>query len=94
MKKVTKQKFPPGWNERKVRAVIAYYDNQTDEEGAAEIEAALETPGATWMSVPTELVPAIAGLIDEHEQKASNTRTRNPRAAEARSKTAPRAARR
>ena len=36
-----KQKFPPGWDERRVREVIAHYDSQTEEEQAAEIEAAL-----------------------------------------------------
>ena len=73
MSKAIEQDFPPGWNEKKVREVIAYYDAQTDEEGAAEIEAAEEVPSATWMSVPTDLVPAIARLIEDHEQKASPT---------------------
>jgi hypothetical protein len=35
-KKPVKQRFPKGWNEKRVKAVIEYYDNQTDEEGAAE----------------------------------------------------------
>ncbi len=87
-KKAIHQQFPPGWNEKKIRAVIAYYDAQTDEEGAAEIETAEEVPGETWMSVPTELVPAVARLIDKHEQEASNTRARKRRANKNRSKRA------
>ena len=73
MKKSPKQEFPPGWNEKKVLAVIAHYDQQTEDEAAAEIETASEAPGETWMSVPTDLVPAIARLIEDHEQKASPT---------------------
>ena len=39
---MTKNVFPPGWDEDKVREIIAYYDQQTDEEVAAEIEAAFD----------------------------------------------------
>ncbi len=63
-----KQWFPPGWNQERVQAVIDHYDNQTDEERVAEIEAAFNDPRMTMMSVPTELIPAIARLIDEHEE--------------------------
>jgi hypothetical protein len=79
MKKAARQKFPAGWNEKKVRELIAYYDNQTDDEGAAEIESAKEAPGRTWMSVPTELVPAIARLIEGHERKVANGRSKKRR---------------
>jgi hypothetical protein len=34
------QTFPSGWNEHMVRAIIAYYDKQTEEEIVAEINAA------------------------------------------------------
>jgi len=33
----TKQKFPPGWDERKVRAVIKHYEQLSDEQLAREI---------------------------------------------------------
>jgi len=88
MKKLTKQKFPPGWNEKKVRDLIRYYDDQTEDEGAAEIETADLAPGETWMSVPTALVPAVAQLIEGHEQEFANTRSRNQRRTKARSKRA------
>jgi hypothetical protein len=42
MKQAPRQKFPPGWNEKKALAVIAHYDRQTEEEGAAEIATAPE----------------------------------------------------
>jgi hypothetical protein len=61
-------KFPKGWNEKKVRALAEYYDNQTDEEGAAEIENAEEIPGETWLPVPKELVPAVKKMIALHRK--------------------------
>jgi len=39
MKRKILNQFPPGWDERRVRKVIEHYDNQTDEEAAAELEA-------------------------------------------------------
>ena len=54
------QKFPPGWDEARIREVIEHYDSQDEDERAAEIEAAWEAEGMTLMSVPTELVPEIA----------------------------------
>ncbi len=94
MKKALRQQFPRGWDEKRVRAVIDYYENQTEDQAAAEIEAADLAPGQTWMSVPTELVPAVARLIDAHERKGAKTRTRNGRMAKARSKKSAKSAKR
>jgi len=58
-----KQVFPRGWNEKKVREVIAYYDSQTEDEELAEYEAAMKVEGLTVMLVPSELVPEIRQLI-------------------------------
>jgi hypothetical protein len=57
------QNFPPGWDEARVRDVLAHYENQTEDEHFAEIEAALETEGMTLMAVPTELVPEVRALL-------------------------------
>ena len=57
-----KPRFPPGWNEERVRKVIAHYESQTDEEAVAEDEAAFQS--CTMMAVPNELVPAVAELLD------------------------------
>ena len=65
-----KQKFPPGWNDRKVRAVIQHYDRLTDDERAHEIEGAEEVTEETLISVPTELLPTIQQLILHHQQSA------------------------
>ncbi len=64
---MNEQKFPPGWNEERVREVIAHYENETEDEQFAEIEAAREADGVTVMAVPTELVPAVQALIARKE---------------------------
>lgn len=55
-------KLPPGWDEEKVRPVLSYYEEQTEEEGLIEDEAAVE-PSDTVMNVPRELAPAVRELI-------------------------------
>ena len=77
MKQAIRQKFPPGWNEKKVRAVIGHYDQRTADEAAAEIETALEAVGEIWMSVPTELVGAVTQLIEAHAQNGATARPPN-----------------
>jgi hypothetical protein len=59
-------RFPPGWNEERVRKVLAHYEEQTEDEAVAEDEAALEESTQTVMEVPHELVPAIRELIAKH----------------------------
>lgn len=72
MKKEVKNQFPPGWDEARVRDVIDYYENQTDEEAAAEHEAALSRPNHTLMSIPHALVPQVRQLLAEHEEKKAS----------------------
>ena len=59
-------RFPPGWDEERVRKVLAHYEEQTEDEAVAEDEAALEESTQTVMEVPHELVPAIRELIAKH----------------------------
>ena len=59
-------KFPPGWNEDRVKRILAHYETQTEEEAVAEDEAAFEAAGQTVMEVPTELVPKVRELIAKH----------------------------
>jgi hypothetical protein len=56
-------KFPPGWDEKRVRKVLAHYEQQTEDEAVAEDEAAFENQTQTFMEVPNELVPAVRELI-------------------------------
>ena len=59
-------RFPPGWDEERVRKVLAHYEEQTEAEALAEDEAAFEEPTQTVMEVPTALVPVIRELIAKH----------------------------
>lgn len=69
-----KQKFPRGWNQKRVQQLIDYYDSQTEEEQAAEIEAALESESVTWMAVPTEIVHEIGALIAKRNGQLQRSR--------------------
>jgi len=79
MKKKPKQRFPRGWDEKRVREVIEYYENQTDEEHLAEIKAAQKAENITMMAVPTELVPKVRALIAKNGTSNDRRHTR-PRA--------------
>lgn len=61
--------FPPGWDEKKVREVIEYYDSQTEDEAVAEDETVPE--GYTLIEVPVELLSLIRSLVARHEQGIS-----------------------
>jgi hypothetical protein len=58
-----KQRLPRGWTEKRVRELAAHHDRLTEDEQAAEIEAAVSAKDQTLMVVPTELVPEIQALI-------------------------------
>jgi hypothetical protein len=57
------RQFPPGWDEQRVREVLAHYESQSEDEQFAEIEAAREAEGIIMMAVPTELAPEVRALI-------------------------------
>jgi hypothetical protein len=61
-------KFPPGWDENRIREVIEYYENQTDEEAFAEHERALKKHRETLVEVPVELLPLVRELIAKFRQ--------------------------
>jgi hypothetical protein len=61
-----KSKFPPGWDEERVRLVLAHYEGQSEEEALAEDEAAFENTKQTTMEVPIELVPMVRELLAKH----------------------------
>ena len=58
-----KQKLPRGWDEKRVKELIAHYENQTEDEEFADIEAAREAEDITLMAIPTELVPKVRALL-------------------------------
>ena len=61
-------KFPPGWDEERVRRLLAHYEEQTEEEAVAEDEAAFADQTQTIMEIPNGLVPAVSELIARHQE--------------------------
>jgi hypothetical protein len=60
---MSKQQFPPGWDEARVQRLITHYEQMDEDAQVAEDEAAHEAEGQTLMIVPTELVPEVRALI-------------------------------
>jgi hypothetical protein len=56
-------RFPPGWDEERVRRVLERYETQTDEEAIAEDEAAFEATTHTAVEIPIELLPTVRELV-------------------------------
>ena len=56
-------RYPAGWDEARVKRVIAHYEEQSDDEAVAEDEAAYESTTHTAVEVPVELVPAVRELL-------------------------------
>jgi len=59
---MTQNKYPEGWDEARVRQLLAFYEAQTEEEAVAEDEAGVEA-SETVMRIPRELVPVVRELI-------------------------------
>ena len=64
---MNKDRFPAGWDEKRVRKVLLYYEKQLEEETVAEDEAAFELPGETAVEVPYELVPQVRQLLAQYK---------------------------
>ncbi len=60
---MTQAKYPTGWDEARVKRVLAHYEQQSDDEAVAEDEAAYESTTHTLMEVPVDLVPAVRELL-------------------------------
>ena len=69
-KKPDLNRYPAGLDAHKVREIIDFHDNMTEEEEVALIENAEWTgdfqnfEGETWISVPDELVETVLDLIE------------------------------
>lgn len=55
--------YPKGWNRKKVEAVLAHYDKQTDEEAIAEADVAWENSRMSLVRVPAELVEQVRAFV-------------------------------
>ena len=63
---MSQSKFPQGWDEGKVRRVLAHYEGQSEEEASAEDEAGIQSSEVV-MNVPHDLVPKVRELIAKHQ---------------------------
>lgn len=61
-------KFPPGWDEDRVRRLIDHYERQTEEEAVAEDEAALEDERLALVEVPKAILSAVRDMIAKYGQ--------------------------
>jgi hypothetical protein len=68
MQTMNEQRFPKGWDEQRVKRLIAELDARTDEEWIAADEAA-STDGEDQVviTVPAALLPEIRRLLASHK---------------------------
>jgi hypothetical protein len=62
-----KSRFPKGWDEKRVKKVLAHYEKQTEEEAVAEDEAAYEDKTQTIIEIPVQLVSTVREPIAKHQ---------------------------
>ncbi|EHQ07089.1 hypothetical protein [Leptonema illini] len=55
-------RFPPGWDEKKIKGILAHYENQTEEEAVKEDDAAFDSEETT-MEIPKKFLPAVRRLL-------------------------------
>jgi hypothetical protein len=61
---MNEKRFPKGWDEQRVKQLIAELDSRTDEEWiAADEAAAADTSDQAVMTVPRALLPEIRRLL-------------------------------
>jgi len=65
-------RFPKGWDEDRVRRVLAHYESQSEEEAMAEDEAAWEDRSQTFMEIPNDLIPTVRELLAKRAEKAAS----------------------
>lgn len=73
-----KSRFPKGWDEDRVKRVLAHYESQSEDEAMAEDEAAWGDSSQTFMEIPNDLIPAVRTLLAKRAEKvASQTTQKN-----------------
>jgi hypothetical protein len=61
-------RFPPGWDERRVQELLAELDSRTEDEWVAEDEAAAAGSNEqTVVTVPTALLPEVRRLLARYK---------------------------
>jgi hypothetical protein len=60
------KQFPPGWDEERIKRVIAHYEEQTEDEAVVEDELVLADQNQTVMEIPLALVPVVRELLAQY----------------------------
>ncbi len=68
MKRET-NKHPIGWKRKRTEALIAHFDNQTEDEAIAEADAAWKNSRVTFVRVPNELVAEVEAFVAKRVKK-------------------------
>jgi len=55
--------FPKGWDEERIRQVLAHYESQSEDEQFAEIEAAFEQEDTVMMAIPAKFAQEVRALL-------------------------------
>ena len=80
------QRFPDGWDEKRVRKIIDFYESQTEEEAVAEDEAAFEDHTTRLWKFQMNWCASCPGIdrqtysiviCSASESRVGNTRSRN-----------------
>ena len=72
-------KYPRGWNRKKVQELMNYYENQSEDEAVAEAKAAFNDTRETVMLVPCELVSQVQTLLANHRGAARRSGAGGPK---------------
>lgn len=65
---MNEQRFPTGWDEQRVKRLLAELEARTDEEWIAADEAAAADGGdQSVITVPSSLLPEIRRLLASHK---------------------------
>jgi hypothetical protein len=64
---MSENKFPKGWNDAKIRRVLAHYEKQSEEDSVLEDESGVGA-SETVMSVPRDLVPKVREMIAKRQR--------------------------
>ena len=65
---MNEQRFPPGWDQERVRRLLDELDNRTEDEWfAADEAAATDGDDQAVVTVPVALLPAVRRLLAVHK---------------------------
>jgi hypothetical protein len=68
---MSEQRFPAGWDEKRVQRLLAELDSRTEEEWVAADEAAAAAEGdQAVVTIPAALLPEVRRLLATHKTSA------------------------